>query len=145
MVALEDSYIGPFVVTQLYLIATAVIITWLRKPLQRDEYELWHCPRLQRLYFERLKKQFNRLRAQVPKLDAIIEDDVEYKAIVALAASKRTHVNLAIGSHYIESIEPLHQWAVCNTDIIPNEVLGDVYHATTVLDKEFANNIVYNL
>ena len=141
----EHSYISPLIATQLYLVATVLIIKWLRQPLKREEYELWHCPRLQRLYYERLKKQFNRLRAKVPKLDSIIEDDVEYKSIVALAASKRTPVNLAIGAHYIESIEPLYQWAVCNTDIIPNEVLGDVYHIADALDKEFANNIVYNL
>ncbi len=141
----EHSYLSPLIATQLYLVATVLIIKWLRKPLKREEYELWHCPRLQRLYYERLKKQFNRLRAKVPKLDSIIEDDVEYKSIVALAACERTPVNLAIGAYYIESIEPLYQWAVCNTDIIPDDVLGDAYRIADALDKEFANNIVYNL
>lgn len=145
MVEQSSAIIGPFIAMQLFLITVVFIISWLRRPLKRSEYELWHCPRLQRLYYERLKKQFNRLRAQVPKLDSIIESDVEYKSIVALAASKRTPANIAIGSYYIECNEPLHQWAVCNTDIIPNEVLGDVYHIATVLDKEFENNIVYNL
>lgn len=132
-------------VTQLFVFGLYRITQWLSRPLSREEYELWTSPSLQRLYYERLKKQFNRLRAKVPKLDSIIEHDEEYLAIAELAASKRSNRNLAIGSHYINCDQPLHQWVVLNVDLLPNEILADVYHEARVLDREFADQIVYNV
>lgn len=131
--------------TQLFVFTVHRITKWLGRPLSRDEYELWSSPSLQRLYFERLKKQFNRLRAKVPQIDSIIERDEEYLAIAELAASKRSNRNLAIGSHYLDCNQPLHQWAVFNMDILPNEALSDIYSLTRVLDREFTDQIVYNV
>lgn len=145
MTSPEVSIVGPLIVTQLFLMSVFALVWWLRQPIAHEEYELWHSASLQRLYYERLKKQFNRLRAQVPKLDSIVESDVDYKAIVELAVNKRTAANLVVGEYYLASDQPLHQWVVCNIDKLPSDLLHDIYHATRTLDKEFVNNIVYNI
>ena len=132
------------VLTQLFVTFLYWITKWLSRPLRFEEYELWHSVELQRLYYERLKKQFNRLRAKVPKIDAIIEHDGEYLAIADLARNKRTKANLRIGNDYLHSGEPLYQWAVYNADQLPSEVLHDIYDGARELDEEFRDHIVYN-
>lgn len=131
--------------TQLFVFGIYRFTQWLSRPLTRDEYDLWSSVALQRLYYERLKKQFNRFRAQIPQIDSIIERDEEYLAIAELAGGKRSNRNLAIGAHYLDCNEPLHQWAVLNMDILPNEVLSKIYKISRDLDREFAENIVYNV
>lgn len=132
------------VLTQAFVAFLYWITKWLSRPLCFEEYELWQSVPLQRLYYERLKKQFNRLRAQVPRVDSIIEHDGEYLAIAELASNKRTKDNLRIGNDYLHSGGPLYQWAIYNSDQLPNEILHDIYKAARELDVELLDNIVYN-
>lgn len=131
--------------TQLFVLIIIRCTRWLSRPLSRDEYELWTSDALQRLYYERLKKQFNRFRAQIPQIDSIVEHDEEYLSIADLSAGRRNKRNMAIGLHYLECNEPLRQWVVFNIDMMPVECLSEIYKISRDLDLEFAENIVYNV
>ena len=139
------SWYFPLIATTIFVLLLVYIITRLRAWSESRTNDLMSNRHLRRYNYNIVKKQLNRLRANIPALDSMVEHSTLYEKVVCRADNFGITATGSIDVDGILTNTPVRDFIHIHLHDIPLELVSKCYDEAHELDIKYCQARVLSI